>query len=172
MRRSSVVRVALSIFILAGAVALAVRQGGTNLVSLASEIPPAIYAAILACLIFNAITAAARFSFIAAQVGGACQFRSAVAIVSASNIAGALFFQIAGQLAARGALMARFGNGSFANAVVITAYERLWRPLCPLSARWSALIPFSVGSISIGATARNSSSWRWSAARRWLQVFS
>lgn len=125
MRRSVAIRVALSFSILSVAVVFAALRGAQDLFSLAGSVSPSIYAAIIVSLIFNAITAAARFSFISAQVGGACQFRSAVAIVSASNIAGALFFQIAGQLAARGALMAQSGNGSFANAVVITAYERL-----------------------------------------------
>ena len=46
-----------------------------------------------------------------------------MAAVSAGSLAGALFFQIAGQLMARGVIAGR-GGMPFAAVVVITAYER------------------------------------------------
>lgn len=124
LSRSTATRVVLSVCVLAATLAVAVRTGG-NPFALVSDIPPAIYVAIFLCLLFNAITAATRFNFIAARVSRPYRFREAIAIVSASNIAGALFFQVAGQIAARGAIMSRSQSGSFANAVVITAYERV-----------------------------------------------
>jgi hypothetical protein len=122
--RSNALRAVVSLSVLAATVAIAARTSG-NPVALAAEIPSATYAIIFICLLLNAFVAAIRFNFVASHVGGAYRFREAVAIVSASNIAGALFFQIAGQIAARGAIMSRSQAGSFANAVVITAYERL-----------------------------------------------
>ncbi len=120
-----VVRIILSLLILAVAVAVVVRHDESDLLGLAASIPPGIYTAALACLLLNTVAAAARFNFIAARTSGAWRFRDAIAVVSASSMAGAMFFQLAGQLAARGAIMARAQSGAFANAVVITAYERI-----------------------------------------------
>ncbi len=79
--------------------------------------------AIIAALFANALAASLRFKIIAGDIGHAVSFRNAMATVSASNLAGAIFFQIAGQLIARGVLMGRTGM-PFANVVVITLYER------------------------------------------------
>lgn len=79
---------------------------------------------IFAALLANALAAALRFKTIAADIGHSVSFRKAMATVSASNLAGAIFFQIAGQLIARGVLMGRAGI-PFASIVVITAYERI-----------------------------------------------
>jgi hypothetical protein len=79
---------------------------------------------IFAALVANALAAALRLKTIAADIGHSVSFRKAMATVSAGSLAGALFFQIAGQLIARGVLMARVGI-PFANVVVITAYERI-----------------------------------------------
>ncbi len=79
---------------------------------------------IFAALLANALAAALRFKTIAADIGHSVSFRNAMAMVSAGNLAGAIFFQIAGQLIARGVLMGRAGI-PFSNVVVITAYERI-----------------------------------------------
>ncbi len=79
---------------------------------------------IFAVLFANALAATLRFKVIAADIGHCVSFRSAMATVSASTLAGAVFFQIAGQLMARGVIASRSGM-PFAAVVIITAYERI-----------------------------------------------
>ena len=57
-------------------------------------------------------------------MGYPVSFRQAMTAVSAGGLASALFFQVAGQLIARGAVMGKTGT-PFANVVVITVYERV-----------------------------------------------
>lgn len=84
---------------------------------------PAIATAIVA-LCANALFAALRFQTLTAGVDRPIGFRRAMAAVSAGSLAGAIFFQIAGQLIARGAILGRSGL-TFASVIVITAYERI-----------------------------------------------
>ncbi len=79
---------------------------------------------IFVALFLNVFAAALRLKIIANDVGSRISFRQALATVSASSLAGAAFFQIAGQLIARGVLMGRSGV-PFASVVVVTAYERI-----------------------------------------------
>lgn len=79
---------------------------------------------ILAMLLANSLAAALRFEVIAGFTGHRIGFSRAMAAVGASSLAGAVFFQIAGQLIARG-LVARRGGMPFAAVVVVTAYERI-----------------------------------------------
>ena len=79
--------------------------------------------AILFALFGNAFAAVLRFKVIAGEIEHPVALRRAMAIVSAGNLAGAIFFQIAGQLMARGVIAGR-GGIPFASIVVITAYER------------------------------------------------
>lgn len=74
-------------------------------------------------LFANAFAAVLRFKIIAAEIEHPIGFRRAMAAVSAGTLAGAIFFQIAGQLMARGFIAGR-GGIPFAAVVVITAYER------------------------------------------------
>jgi Lysylphosphatidylglycerol synthase TM region/O-Antigen ligase len=71
----------------------------------------------------SCILAAWRLQHIAYDAGHRLSFREAVASVSSGALGAALFFQIAGQLIARGALLSRHGV-PFAATVVMTAYER------------------------------------------------
>jgi hypothetical protein len=79
--------------------------------------------AFFAALFANAFAAVFRFKIIAKEIGHPIGFRRAMAVVSAGTLAGAMFFQIAGQLVARG-FIAGQGGIPFAAVVVITAYER------------------------------------------------
>ena len=81
-------------------------------------------AVIFTALLANVLAATLRFRVIAADIGHSISFRRAMAAVSTGTLAGAMFFQIAGQLIARGVVMGRAGM-PFANVVVITAYERV-----------------------------------------------
>jgi len=74
-------------------------------------------------LFANAMLAAVRFRMIASDTGFQITMPQAISAVSAGNLAGALFFQIAGQLAARGYVM-RHASVPFAAVVVSTLYER------------------------------------------------
>jgi hypothetical protein len=84
---------------------------------------PSSLAAVFAALLANALAAVLRFKVIADEIEHPITFRRSMAAVSAGSLAGALFFQIAGQLMARGVVAGR-GGIPFAAVVVITAYER------------------------------------------------
>lgn len=81
-------------------------------------------AAIFAMLLANILAAVFRFKVVSADIGHPISLRRAGAAVSAGNLAGAVFFQIAGQLMARSVVMARAGI-PFASVVVVTGYERI-----------------------------------------------
>src|SRR4029079_5017990 len=86
---------------------------------------PQILGVVVLALLANVFAAVLRFQVVATDINGRpVAFRRAMAVVSAGNLAGAIFFQIAGQLMARGVLAGR-GGISFAAVVVITAYERI-----------------------------------------------
>lgn len=74
-------------------------------------------------LLGNAVAASFRFQIIARDTGTTIGFRQAMAAVGGGSLGGAIFFQVAGQLLARGAIMAR-GGVPVASVVMMTAYER------------------------------------------------
>ena len=75
-------------------------------------------------LLLNIFAAALRLKIITGDVGSPLNFRQSLATISCGSLAGAAFFQIAGQLMARGIIMGRSGI-PFASVVVVTAYERI-----------------------------------------------
>jgi uncharacterized membrane protein YbhN (UPF0104 family) len=79
---------------------------------------------VLVALLANALTAALRLKIIARYIGHPLNFRQAMAAVSVGSLGGAAFFQIAGQLVARGVVMGRSGV-PFASVAVMTVYERI-----------------------------------------------
>jgi len=81
-------------------------------------------AMVVVCLIANAMLAVFRLQVLASDAGHSIGLRRAMAAVSAGSLAGALFFQIAGQLMARGVVMRRSGV-PFGAVVVVTLYERI-----------------------------------------------
>ena len=78
---------------------------------------------ILIALLANALVAAFRFKVLAKEINHPISFGRAMAVVGGGSLAGAIFFQIVGQLIARGVIARRAGI-PFAGIVVITAYER------------------------------------------------
>ena len=80
--------------------------------------------AVFIALLANAFAAVLRFKVIASEVKHPIGFRAAMAVVAAGTLAGAAFFQITGQLMARGVIAGR-GGMPFATVLVITAYERI-----------------------------------------------
>lgn len=75
-------------------------------------------------LVASAFAASLRFKAAADSTGFNIRFRDAMAAVGAGSLAGALFFQIAGQLMARGFMMRQL-NVPFAAVVTLTLYERV-----------------------------------------------
>ena len=133
-RKISLLRPAVSVGLLAGVIALlALNYDLSAFLSDLHQLSFWTIAIIFAALLANVVAATLRFKTIAADVGHSISFRSAMATVSTSNLAGAIFFQLAGQLIARGVFLGRAGI-PFANVIVITAYERI------LSAVLSALL--------------------------------
>lgn len=80
---------------------------------------------IFAALFANALAAALRMKIMADDVGHRLSFAAAMAAVGVGGLAGAAFFQLAGQLIGRGYVMARSSGMPFAAVAVVTLYERL-----------------------------------------------
>lgn len=97
--------------------------GFADALAAAREMSLGVLALVFAALLANALFASLRFKIIAADTGHPIGFWQAVAAVSGGNLAGTLFFQLAGQLTARAMMMSR-GGIPFASVVVMTAYER------------------------------------------------
>ncbi|SHN82481.1 lysylphosphatidylglycerol synthase domain-containing protein [Bradyrhizobium erythrophlei] len=118
------IRVAVSIAALS--VALALLSNNYDLSKVGQDFDALtlpVVAIVSVALLSNTLVAVIRFKIIANDMGDAMSWRRAMATVSAGSLAGALFFQLAGQLIARSAIMRRSGV-PFANVVVITLYER------------------------------------------------
>jgi uncharacterized membrane protein YbhN (UPF0104 family) len=114
----------VSIALLGGAVAWVTLHFNTTAVFAGvHRLSSVAVTSILVSLFLNVLAAALRLKIIANDIGSPISFRQALATVSASSLAGAAFFQLAGQLIARGILMGRSGV-PFASVVVVTAYER------------------------------------------------
>jgi hypothetical protein len=99
-------------------------RGAGNALDGLHRLSPFTVCMIFAALMANALAAALRFQLIAAFTGHAVGSRRAMAVVGAGTLAGAAFFQLAGQLMARG-FVARQAGMPFAAVVVVTGYERI-----------------------------------------------
>ena len=117
-------KIVVSVAALTGALALLAFNYDVSRVGQDLGALPSITVAIVSvALLCNALVATLRFKIIAGDMGNPISWRRAMASVSAGSLAGALFFQLAGQLIARSTIMGR-GGVPFANVVVITLYER------------------------------------------------
>ena len=77
------------------------------------------------CLMLaGASLASLRLKLIAADLGYQLSFRDAMSTLSIGHLAGVLFFQIAGQLMARGVLLSRL-RIPVSGTIIVTGYERL-----------------------------------------------
>ncbi len=88
------------------------------------ELPFSVAIGALAALLANGLIATVRFKVIACDMGYPISFRQSLKAVGAGSLAGAVFFQLAGQLIARGVIMGGTGI-AFAKVAVITIYERI-----------------------------------------------
>jgi uncharacterized membrane protein YbhN (UPF0104 family) len=117
-------KAAVSVALLVAVIAfVAVNYDAAKVLQDIRGLSPAIVTLVAAALLANALAAVLRFQMIATEVRHPIAFRRAMAVVGAGNLAGAVFFQLAGQLMARGVIAGR-GGIPFAVVVVITAYER------------------------------------------------
>jgi hypothetical protein len=124
LAQSRTAKVTVSITMIA--IALGVLASNFDLWKIQSDIralSPSAVVIFSSALLANVLIAAIRFRAISGDMGYPVSVRQAMTAVSAGGLAGALFFQVAGQLIARGAVMGKIGT-PFANVVVITAYER------------------------------------------------
>jgi hypothetical protein len=117
-------RASVSAILLTVTAALVAWSFGLNgLVAATQNLSLLALSTVFAALLANALAAALRFKVIAADVGHSIGYRRAIAAVSVGSLGGAAFFQLAGQLMARGAMMKQAGI-PFASVVVMTLYER------------------------------------------------
>jgi len=118
-------KTAISLLLLGAVlVAVAYRYGISEILAYLHQLSPAVVGLIAFGLLANAMLAALRFQVLASDAGHPINWRRAMAAVGAGSLAGALFFQIAGQLMARGVVMRR-GGVPFGAVVVVTLYERI-----------------------------------------------
>lgn len=126
IRRSSrAIRIPVSILLLAAAVWLSLRDvDAEKYLSAVAKIGFSTFAMVSIPIALNFILAAMRLRFIAADFGYSLSFRESMAAVSSGQVGGFLFFQLVGQLVARGAYLSRL-NISMAGTIVITTNERI-----------------------------------------------
>jgi hypothetical protein len=129
-----VLRVIVTAAALLGAL-LFILASGAGLADLAAafgRLMPGDVALVALALLGGALLASLRLKLIAADMGYRLSFRDSVAALSVGNVAGALFFQVAGQLIARGALLSRRDMPAAAT-IVLTGFERLAAVLVSLA---------------------------------------
>lgn len=90
----------------------------------AARLPVSTLAWVVLLMLGGALLASVRLACIAADLGYRMRAVDAIAALSLGQLAGAIFFQLVGQLIARSALLARRGV-PVAGTVAVTGYERL-----------------------------------------------
>jgi len=119
------VKTAISILLLATVIAVVGYQYGfTSILDHVRLLSMPLIGMIVVGLLANAMLAVLRFKVLAADAGHPIGLRRAMAAVGAGSLAGAMFFQLAGQLMARGVVMRR-DNVPFGAVVMVTLYERI-----------------------------------------------
>jgi len=117
-------RAAVSLVVLGASLAFVGHfYGTTNILEHAQSLSASTLILVFLALLLNAFAAALRFQIVARDIGHPVGIRNAMAAVGTGSLAGMVFFQVAGQLIARSAVL-RKGNVPFPAVVVITAYER------------------------------------------------
>lgn len=79
---------------------------------------------VLLALTAGALLASARLAYVAADIGYKMRASDAIAALSLGQLAGAIFFQLVGQLIARSAVLSRRGV-PVSGTIFVTGYERL-----------------------------------------------
>ena len=122
---TKVLPISLSLLLLLGAVDFVLSR--SDWAAVVSSLAKLSWLSIIAAFVLmlgGGMLASLRLKMIAADLGYRLSFRDAVAALSLSQLAGLLFFQIAGQLIARGVLFSR-RRIPVSGTIVVTGYERL-----------------------------------------------
>lgn len=130
--RNKIVKFGSSLALLAVAFYFAARDIDTSHISQTiRQLSPAFFLAPTIAIMVSSLFAALRVRSIARSIGYPLTFRDSIAVVSLGQLGGALFFQIFGQLMARGSYLTR-RNVPFAGTVIITGQERIAAALVSL----------------------------------------
>lgn len=123
--RYRIIRASSSLVLLTVAFYFAIRDIDLSQVSLAfRQLSPAFILAPTIAITISSLFAALRVRSIARSLGYPLTFRDSIAVVSLGQLGGVLFFQVFGQLMARGSYLTR-RNVPFAGTVIITGQERI-----------------------------------------------
>ncbi len=125
MGKSRIANLAVSVVLLLSVIAAVLFVSApAALVDAWSSIATSSILIIMLCLTVGMLLSALRLKFITADLGYSLSMRDATMTLSVGQLAGNLFFQSAGQLIGRGAVLARRGIGPSAS-VMISGYERI-----------------------------------------------
>jgi uncharacterized membrane protein YbhN (UPF0104 family) len=123
--RNKIIKVSSSLVLLTVAFYFATRDIDSSQVSLAiRQLSPAFILTPTIAITISSLFAALRVRSIARSLGYPLTFRDSIAVVSLGQLGGVLFFQVFGQLMARGSYLTR-RNVPFAGTVIITGQERI-----------------------------------------------
>jgi Lysylphosphatidylglycerol synthase TM region/O-Antigen ligase len=116
---------ALSVVLLFGAAAVVyTRSDWTAVAARLAQLSWLPIATAFALMLAGGLLASLRLKLIAGDLGYRLSFRDAVSALGLGHLAGILFFQVAGQLMARGLLLSR-RRIPVSGTIVVTGYERL-----------------------------------------------
>jgi Lysylphosphatidylglycerol synthase TM region/O-Antigen ligase len=116
---------ALSVVLLFGAAAVVyARSDWTAVAARLAQLSWLSIATAFALMLAGGLLASLRLKLIAGDLGYRLSFRDAVSALGLGHLAGILFFQVAGQLMARGVLLSR-RRIPVSGTIVVTGYERL-----------------------------------------------
>lgn len=126
MSKRKVVSLTVSVALLAAVIISVCAVSGTDaLLAALWQLAPSSVAAIVLLLTAGLLLSALRLKLITGDLGYSLSMRDATATLSVGQLAGSVFFQLAGQLIGRGAMLARRGIPPAAS-VVISGYERIF----------------------------------------------
>lgn len=142
------VRLLCSALLLIGAIAYVIDQTDwPPLLTAFSSLSWGLIVSATLAMAAGALLASLRLQWIAHDLGYRLSFRDSISALSLGQVMGLLFFQLAGQLLARGAVMSRRQIPASAT-IVITGYERFAALAVSLSLALAATI-YLFGTISI-----------------------
>jgi uncharacterized membrane protein YbhN (UPF0104 family) len=150
LRLAKIAQAVLSALLLVGAIAYVTSQAAwTQILSAISNLSWFAIVAATLLMAAGAMLASLRLWYISRDLGYHLTFRDAVSALGLGQVAGVLFFQIAGQLMARSAFLSR-RSVPVAGTVIVTGYERLSALAVSLILAIGAAI-YLFGKISINA---------------------
>ena len=119
------IQVAVSVVLFAGVLMMVILQNDlAALPRAALDLSAASISFALGALVLGVLLAAVRVKLVAGDLGYELAWRDAFSALGLGQLGGAVFFQLAGQLIARGAYLSRRGIPVGAS-VVMVGYERL-----------------------------------------------